>query len=417
MLANSRQLILPLSHSSEHFESLHREAHGTVIIWERGAPGSPWHKLSPGDPHIPALLKAQAGQPDRYITVNEFYGWRLVRLLKSLRTNYVDIDNPDVTVDEVLELLRDQQLPSPSVVVWSGRGLHLYWLHEPTPSQALPVWQRVQDTLCRALAPIGADHAARDCARVLRLVGSINSKVNEEVRGLVLDPQPYEFHHLCNEVLGHRQPRAKPQVRDLFTEKAKRGERIRTGSIYDRWHLVYQDLLKIAEFHFLGGVPVHHRNNWLFLSAVSLSWFAHPATLADELEKQAASWAPGLSDADVKAAIQAPLARAAAAAKGVTYEWHGEAVDPRYRFKRSTLWEMMAPIVPADLASQLRAIVPDEIKAEHERAREATRDRVAEGKYTTRRAESAAATRPWDAMGISRRTYYNRKAAGLLPVH
>ena len=136
MLANSRQLILPLSHSSEHFESLHREAHGTVIIWERGAPGSPWHKLSPGDPHIPALLKAQAGQPDRYITVNEFYGWRLVRLLKSLRTNYVDIDNPDVTVDEVLELLRDQQLPSPSVVVWSGRGLHLYWLHEPTPSQA-----------------------------------------------------------------------------------------------------------------------------------------------------------------------------------------------------------------------------------------------------------------------------------------
>ncbi len=408
------QLKLDLSHSQDHFNALHSHAHGTVVLWERGAPGAPWHKLNPGDAHIPAMLAAQSGQTDRYITVNEFHGWRLVRLLKSLRTCYVDIDNENADIDEVLELLRDSMLPQPSAVVWSGRGLHVYWLHESVPARALPVWQRCQDTLIRALAPLGADPAAKDCARVLRLVGSINSKVHQEVRGLVLDAQPYEFRHLCNEILGYREPQARTQIRDLATERAKRGERIRTGSIYDRWHLVYQDLLKIAEYHFLGGIPEHHRNNWLFLSAVSLSWFAHESTLREELEKQATAWTPGLSDEAVRAALKAPLDRAVQARALKEREELTWDSDPRYKYKRETLWRMMEPIVPSALARELRAIIPDDVKADHKRESEARRDRVAEGRHKTRRSESAAATKPWEAMGISRRTYYNRKAAGRL---
>ena len=69
------QLKLDLSHSQTHFQALHNNAHGTVLLWERGAPGAPWRKLKPGDENIPALLAAQVGQPDRYISVNEFHGW------------------------------------------------------------------------------------------------------------------------------------------------------------------------------------------------------------------------------------------------------------------------------------------------------------------------------------------------------
>jgi hypothetical protein len=413
----AKKITLDLDTSQGHFESLHHEAHGTVVLWER-AGANRWHKLQPGDAHIPGLLAAQNGKQDRYISANQFHGWRLVRLLKSLRACYVDIDGcTDLPL--VLEALRDAQLPPPSAVVWSGRGLHLYWFITPVPGQALPVWQRVQDTLVKALLTVGADPAAKDCTRVLRLVGSVNSKTGTDVRGLVLDSEPYDFRHLCDEVLGYRQPGKAAVVRDLSAVRAERGERIRTGSIYDRWHLVYRDLLSIAEYHFLGGIPHGHRDKWLFLSAVSLSWFANPATLRYELERQAQAWT-GLGVLDVRKAIKGPLERAEQAAAGKVFEWGGEAHDPRYRFRRETLWEWMQPIVPADLAPQLRAIVSDDVKAQHEREREAKRDRVAEGRRQSHQVgrkkdtNSEAQQKPWEALSISRAAYYRRKACSTL---
>lgn len=424
MALPAKKSTLDLDTSQDHFDSLHQAAHGTVVLWER-ASANYWHKLRPGDAHIPALLAAQEGQPDRYISANQFHGWRLVRLLKSLRACYVDVDGC-TDLPRVLEALRDAQMPPPSAVVWSGRGLHLYWLLKPVPAQALPVWQRVQDTLVKALLDVGADPAAKDCTRVLRLVGSINSKTGTEVRGLVLDPEPYEFRHLCDEVLGQRQPGRVAVVRDLSAVRAERGERIRTGSIYDRWHLVYRDLLAIAEYHFLGGVPHGHRDKWLFLSAVALSWFANPATLRGELERQAQAWT-GLGVLDARKAIKGPLERAEQAAAGKVFEWGGEAHDPRYRFRRETLWQWMQAIVPGELAPQLRAIVSDDVRQQHKQEtdakREATRaarDRVAEGRRQShqagrrKNAASEAQQKPWEALGISRASYYRQKAANAL---
>lgn len=399
----------------EHFDSLHTAPHGNAILWEK-ATGSRWHKLQPGDAHIPALLAAQAGQKDCYLTVNEFMPWRLVRLLRSLRANYVDIDGTE-DWRTALDALHDARLPPPSFIVFSGRGLHLYWLHEPTPAQALPVWQRVQDTLIKALQPLGADPSAKDCTRVLRLVGSVNSKSNQVVRGMVLDAQPWKFHDLCDEVLGPRTaPKAKDQaaIHDLAAAKAKRGQRIYTGSIYDRWHLVYKDLLAIAQWYDFGGIPEGHRNDWLFLSAVSLSWFANPASLQFELERQAKAWTPHLTLPEIRDALKAPIQRAVLAAQGVKFEWEGKEVDPRYRFRRETLWQRLKPIIPPELAPQLRAIVSEETKQQHERERTAQRDRVAEGRHKTRHADSAARTQPWKALGISRATYYRHKSEGKL---
>lgn len=403
-----------LESPNQHYEQLHKEAHGTVIVWECAPSGGKgrWYKLDPGDPHIPSLLAMQKGRDDRYVTVNEFYGWRLVRLVKSLRACYVDVDGCD-DLQLVLLRLEDTRLPKPSIVVFSGRGLHLYWLHNPVPAQVLPVWQRMQDTLIHALKPFGADDCAKDCTRVLRLVGSINSKNNAVVRGLVLDPVPWVFRDLTNEVLGFREKKQKVKVFDLATVKAHRSERIRTGSIYDRWHLVYQDLLAIARWYDFGGIPYGHRDTWLFLSAVSLSWFANVSTLRDELEKQAKIWTPGLKVSEVRDALKSPLERAKRAAAGEKDKWqfqgNWQEVDPRYRYKRETLWNLMEPLIEPELAPQLRAIVSDETKAAHERDREAKRDRVAEGRYKTRHTDSVEQQKPWESLGISRATYYRRK--------
>ena len=376
----------PIDTPLEHFELLHRpDQHGTAILWERQGLGKRWHKLAPDDPHIPALLRLQAGTRDGFLTVNEFRWWRQVDNLKSLRALYVDIDW-SLSLDDIADALHQAKLPWPSLIVWSGRGVHLYWLHAPMPARVLPVWQRCQDTIVKALLFAGSDPAAKDCARLLRLSGTINPKNGSVVTGHIYDPQPWDWHALCDEILGPRlEPKAK--VLDLATAKAARGQRIRTGSIYDWWHLVYRDLLAIAEKHWFGGIPQGHRDQFLFLSSVALSWFAHTDTLEVELTRRARTWTPGLNATEVRAAINPSIQRARRAVAGEKVLWGGQERDPRYWYKRETLHGLMEPLIDADLAPQLRAIVSDEIREQHRRETEAGRDRVNEGRYTLKRDE------------------------------
>ena len=384
----------PIETPLEHFELLHTpDQYGTAILWERHGLGKRWHKHAPDDPYIPALLRSQIGTRDGFITVNEFRYWRQVDNLKSLRALYVDIDR-FLTLEDIADALHEARLPWPSLIVWSGRGVHLYWLHAPMPAQVLPVWQRCQDVIVKALLFAGADQAAKDCARMLRLSGTINAKNGAVVLGHIYDPEPWDWHSLCDEILGPRVEPKAAQVRDLATARADRGQRLRTGSIYDWWHLVYRDLIAIAEKHWFGGIPEGHRDQFLFLSSVALSWFAHPSTLEAELTRRAQTWTPGLKAREVRAAIDSSLKRAQRAAAGETVLFNGQERDPRYWYKRETLHGLMAPLIDAELAPTLRAIVSDEIRREHKRETDAkreetraARDRVAEGRYTLKRDE------------------------------
>jgi hypothetical protein len=418
---------LPLETPVEHFNLLHTPAEGTAILWEREGTGKRWHKLKPGDENIPAMLAAQVGQNDRYLTVNEFRYWRQIDNLKSLRALYVDIDRY-LTEDELSDALHAAKLPWPSLVVWTGRGVHCYWLHNPLPPAVLPVWQRCQDTIIKSLVFAGADRAAKDCSRVLRLAGTVNSKNGEVVRGRVYDPAPWSFHDLCDGILGPRPEKKSYKVRDLATARAERGQRLRTGSIYDWWHLVYRDLIAIADRHqSAGGIPEKHRNTFLFLSSVALSWFANADTLEAELFRRAQRWTCGLSHSEVSAMIRSAVERSEKAAAGQKVMFDGKERDPRYWFKRETLYGLLQPIIPEELAPKLRAIVSDEVRAEHKRetdrkheATRAPRDRVDEGRHQSHERgpkvdpASAAQQKPWEALGISRRTYYRRKENGSL---
>lgn len=402
----------------QHYGMLHQPAHGTAILWERSAGGKRWTKIAPGHSAIPAMLAPHEGRQDRFISVNEFHGWRLVKLLRSLRACYVDIDGcTDLSL--ALETLREAELPPPSAVVNSGRGLHLYWLHQPLPAQALGVWQRVQNTLLAALQDIGGDPAARDCTRVLRLVGSVNSKSASLVQGLVLDPQPWDFRLLCDEVLGYREPEKRAEVRSLAVARARQQRPIsdlgRAGGIYHRWQLVYNDLAQIASWHFLGGIPEKNRNNWLFLNAVALSWFAEPATLADELGQLAKAWTPTQTAEDIRDALKQPLERAQKAADarkslGDDCKYLPDDKEPRYRYSRARLYELMQPLIPADEAHKLRAIIPESIWAA--RQREYKGNKISRSEYLA--ANTVSRDKPWEALGIARATYYRKKGAGTL---
>lgn len=354
----------------DHYRRLHSEAHGVVLVWERLAGGNRWVKLHPQSESIPAILTGQEGGEDRFISVNQFHSWRVVRQLKSLRTCYVDIDGC-THLSWVLEAVANALLPSPTMAVMSGRGLHLYWQIDAVPAQALPVWQRLQVEISERLAREGVpvDMRARDCTRVLRLVGSRHSATGEDVRGVVLQEARWTLHELADEVLGHRQqqeqPRRMAEVRSLDAARVRAGRQPRTagGSIYDWWRLVYEDVLRIGDANLLG-LPEGHRDAWLFLYAVSLSWFAGPEALAAEVEAVARNYTPGLSAAEVRKAVAPTLQRAEAAQRGERISWAGQERDPRYWFKRETLLKWLAPVIPSDLYPELRAIVPDELRQE-----------------------------------------------------
>ena len=204
MQAQQQPSPLPLFSVQDHFDEVHpRPAHGVVVFWEQRKTSGGWKVIRSDSPLIPHFLADQQRQLDRYFTVNEFDHWRVMDQLKSLRACYVDIDGC-TDLGEALEALVAAMLPLPSLAVFSGRGIHLYWLMEPVPRQALPVWQLVEEKLVASLLPIKADPVVKDCTRVLRLCGTINSKNGAEVIGRIVTGVRWKLHALADAVLGAR---------------------------------------------------------------------------------------------------------------------------------------------------------------------------------------------------------------------
>ena len=365
-----------------HYSQLHDQPDGLVLLWQPNEAKGRWRKLVPGHATVPSLLAEQLDQPDRYISVNEFYAWRIVAHLKSLRACFADIDGC-IDVDWCLQCVAAAGIPSPTFIIRSGRGVHLYWQIDPVPAKALAVWQQVQDTILAELKKQGlpVDMKARDCTRVLRLAGSVNSKNGAKVTGYVITDWQWDLHTLADEVLGHRLLEANEEkkqkaleydqqrdassakIRDFRAAQIRNGIKPKTvpngvkkGSIYQWWQLVYQDLITIGDQ--LGGIKKGHRDTYLFLYAVALSWFSSPESLESEVVLVARKVMPEFKVKEVQKAIQPNLARVHKFLNGEKVTWNGQERDPRYWFKRQTLFDLLGEIIHKDMYLSLRAILP-----------------------------------------------------------
>ena len=146
---------------------------------------------------ITKLDNIKSLKTNTYISVNSFYiAKRSLNTLRYINALYVDLDcsikDYDITDDELnyaISILEQDYfnncIPEPTLIVKSGRGLHLYWKIEHLPKQALPYWTVVQNAIFEALKDFNkdfnilkSDKNAVDCARVLRLVGTVNTKNN-----------------------------------------------------------------------------------------------------------------------------------------------------------------------------------------------------------------------------------------------
>lgn len=158
------------------------------------------------------IINAIHYDSDCYITLNNFFtGRRTLQTLKEYTSFYIDIDcyklatnlKLDFTKENVeyfkqkviYELQKDyfkNIIPLPTFVIDSGRGIYLQWKINNVGKEYTKLWNQIQKILLNKLKVLGADSQSIDGARVLRLPGTVNTKINGG-NVLILDFNDYIY--------------------------------------------------------------------------------------------------------------------------------------------------------------------------------------------------------------------------------
>jgi len=142
---------------------------------------------------------------------------------------FVDLDFKGTPEAEARAKL-DRFLIKPSVVVFSGGGLHVYWfLREPIDLQAPGEAERVKELLRRLALAVGGDLAVAEAARILRVPGTFNYKYTPARRVVIEHFNPELQYNACDfDDLLPAEPEATGNGRGFTV-----GERIKDGTRND----------------------------------------------------------------------------------------------------------------------------------------------------------------------------------------
>lgn len=246
--------------SKEHLEKLHGNSNGYMTVASKNPNYSQWHYKK--DELLDKTEEIVNGIND-YISQNTFYKpQRRIENIKELRAVYIDIDcyNSKYTKDAVQYFLEHDlygyKIPRPNYLIDSGRGIYYIVLIKPVPSMALPLWYAVQRYLFNTLKEFGADANALDPTRVLRIVGTMNSKSGTSVK--VLDEYDYEYS------LREIQEEYLPEISPKKTKSKGRPKKM--VSLFTEYSLYYARLMDISKICELRNYDVEgHREVILFL--------------------------------------------------------------------------------------------------------------------------------------------------------
>lgn len=171
------------------------------------------------------------GKADTWISQATFNGWqndngqtiafRRKTTLASIATLFCDLDyykdeklkdlSADKMADMVLLHCNKNEIPLPSIIIDTGRGLQIKWYHEQIPRKALTRWEACSSHLVNAFNSLGCDAQVRDATRILRVLHTVNQKSGKIVRVVWLNPdqKTHKFNDLCNAVLPYTQDQIK----------------------------------------------------------------------------------------------------------------------------------------------------------------------------------------------------------------
>lgn len=338
----------------------HDKITASTILWEKEKPKNAWQVINPSN-SLADHAAQLAEKNDIYYCPNQFFSWRLDKNLHKMTVMYVDVDcheeiegldtleRCDIILRKLAETenkLESKGIPKPSAIVYTGRGFHLYWRINTQKGFAAKKYQ----TTLRELAKIcDGDMRCCDTTRMLRLPYTYNTKTASLVNVEYVHYYIYDFSELCDAVL----PLTKEELEDIRAVRAKKGlplshDKATQSTIYNRWYLVHQDLLKITDFHCTNkGVLEGSRDTLLFHLINSLSWFIHSDALQGEIVSMVNRFFPTFT---VKQALSYCSSITRRAKKSVAGD------EFRYKYKRQTLFDELEHLIPPSLASSLKAI-------------------------------------------------------------
>ncbi len=434
----------------EHAAQLHRPGgEGKVFVGTR-IPGKRWRNEPMQIDDLPFKIPFLRNDVDTYISQNRFDKTRHTSSLSELNALYIDIDYYkipelcDVAPEYVYDLLQfhmdRHQIIAPSLAMSSGQGMYLVWYINPVASHELHRWNEVQRHLYRIFSEFGTDRKALDASRVLRLIGTQNMKNGAVASWLGGSNEVWNFEDIYGELAPpKKEPDEDPEytadssnVRDLNAARYHRNIPPATNQTWESlWSRRSHDLRILAQKRWDGKIPEGFRNVWIHLQVVALTWVIPLENLRDTLDSEISAltrYAFGFyrserwDDRNTQYAAQAARHRAQLAAQGKRIEYDGKWWDPRYHYNTASIVELLEITEREMRDFGLRSLVSSDVRREIE-----TNDRREKRRaYDPRRgrgavpreiyeSQSASRLRPWEDLGISRRTYYRRRASGSLP--
>lgn len=339
----------------------------------------------------------------------------------------------DIVARMVLLECDDFGIPKPSCIIHSGRGLYLKWFwRQPVPSSEAGRAVAINKALVQFFRDFGADRAAVDMSRILRVVGSVNSRSGNRVEVLWTndvggDVLRYDFNTFADEFLRPPLARvggiapmrpARAGRKDAPWETVEQQQRL-GRKLFHRadWHLgVLADLRRLAELrHDSGIVQVAGAGCQagldLFghLGACQLAMVIPAPQLPAEIEAWGRQILPDwYIDGEFSRHCSTLLDRARQAAAGERVQHGGKNVSPNWTYNKDTLIDLLE-ITPAEMRQMTRLIDGDE---KRHRDREAWRaSHTGQDRTAYLAANSVSRDKPWKAEGISRATWYRRQQA------
>lgn len=264
--------IFDMDSYQEHLDHIHITSNGWITIANKDQEDGRWSQRHYKIDELitkPEII-TELSDYDTYFSQNTFYKtYRRIECLKELKTLYVDLDlyNTKYSKSQVrmaIEYMaKDGEIPRPNLIIDSGRGLYVVWTIKAVPYQALPLWKAMEHNLYDKFKKYGADGAATDPTRVLRVAGTYNSKTNTKVSIIDTFKYEYDLHDLKLNYLPELAP--KP-----IGSKRKSGRPVKIVNLYNIYTLYAARLEDIMTLCELRNYDLHNerfkcRENILFL--------------------------------------------------------------------------------------------------------------------------------------------------------
>ena len=240
----------------KNIDMLHKKDDGFIAVAEKkDKVWSQYHyKTDELKENIAKLLSLDG---NLYMSPNSFFiPQRKIENIRKLNALYVDIDYYSIKKLKNLDYeyiigmiennyFKDGLIPQPSFIMFTGKGLAVYWLIEPAPSSVLPLWNAVQRHFLSVLSDLGSDDKSIDSARVMRLAGSRHEETQERAKLYIYDSKlTYRLRDIQADYL----PALTPYVKNPgYRARGRKAKVVNYYTLYSLHFARLSDLVTLVE--------------------------------------------------------------------------------------------------------------------------------------------------------------------------